>query len=71
MSLPKPLGHAGVALEEKLGPIVYRNQPIVTLSRSSEQELLELGFPARNVSVISPGWIPDSRHRVRRAPRHS
>lgn len=58
MSLPKPLGHAGVALEEKLGPIVYRNQPIVTLSRSSEQELLELGFPARNVSVISPGVDP-------------
>ncbi len=58
MSLPRPLGHAGVALEEKLGPVLYRNQPIVTLSRSSEDELLELGFPARNISVITPGVDP-------------
>jgi glycosyltransferase involved in cell wall biosynthesis len=58
MSLPKPLAHAGVALEEKLGPIIYRHQPIVTLSRSSEIELLELGFPPRNVSVITPGVDP-------------
>lgn len=58
MSLPKPLGHIGVALEERIGPVLYRNQPIVTLSRSSEEELLELGFPARNVSVITPGVDP-------------
>lgn len=58
MSLPKPLAHAGVALEERLGPVIYRNQPIVTLSRSSEQELLELGFPASNVTVITPGVDP-------------
>lgn len=58
MSLPKPVAHLGVALEEKLGPVIYRNQPIVTLSRSSEEELLELGFPSRNISVISPGVDP-------------
>ena len=58
MSLPKPLAHAGVALEEKIGPVLYRNQPIVTLSRSSEAEMLELGFPAENLQVITPGVDP-------------
>ncbi len=58
MSLPAAIAHAGVALEERLGPVVYRNQPIVTLSRSSEAELLELGFPPENVSVITPGVDP-------------
>ena len=58
MTLPKPLAAAGVFIEEKIGPRLYRNQPIVTLSRSSEEEMLELGFPARNLSVITPGVDP-------------
>ncbi|MGI9576755.1 MAG: glycosyltransferase family 4 protein [Microthrixaceae bacterium] len=58
MSLPKPLAAGGVFLEERIGPVLYRNQPIVTLSRSSEEEMLELGFPAENVTVITPGVDP-------------
>ncbi len=38
--------------------MLYRNQPIVTLSKSSETEILELGFPAENVRVITPGIDP-------------
>jgi len=58
MTLPGPVARAGVFLEETIGPRLYRNQPIVTLSRSSEEELLELGFPAGNVQVITPGVDP-------------
>jgi glycosyltransferase involved in cell wall biosynthesis len=58
MTLPGPVAAAGVFLEERMGPVIYRNQPIVTLSRSSEAELLELGFPAANVTVIEPGIDP-------------
>ena len=58
MSLPKPIAAGGVFLEERIGPLLYRNQPIVTLSRSSEEEMLELGFPAENITVITPGVDP-------------
>lgn len=58
MTLPSPVAKAGVFLEERIGPIVYRNQPIVTLSRSSEEELLELGFPRDRVQVVTPGIDP-------------
>lgn len=58
MTLPGPVAAGGVFLEEKIGPRLYRNQPIVTLSRSSEEELLELGFPAERVQVITPGVGP-------------
>jgi len=58
MSLPKPIAAGGVFLEEQIGPVLYRNQPIVTLSRSSEQEMLDLGFPAENITVITPGVDP-------------
>jgi glycosyltransferase involved in cell wall biosynthesis len=58
MTLPAPVAKAGVVLEERIGPRLYRNQPIVTLSRSSEEEMISLGFPAENVTVITPGVDP-------------
>lgn len=58
MTLPGPIAKAGVFLEERIGPRLYRNQPIVTLSRSSEEEMIELGFPAANITVITPGVDP-------------
>jgi glycosyltransferase involved in cell wall biosynthesis len=59
MTLPGPVAKAGVLLEERIAPKFYRHQPIVTLSPSSEEELVhELGFPAENVTVIPPGLNP-------------
>lgn len=59
MTLPGPVAKAGVLLEERIAPKFYRHQPIVTLSPSSEEELVhELGFPADNVTVIPPGLNP-------------
>lgn len=59
MTLPGPVAKAGVLLEERIAPKFYRNQPIVTLSPSSETELVdELGFPAERVTVIPPGLNP-------------
>jgi len=59
MTLPRPVAKVGVAIEEKLAPLFYRHQPIVTLSPSSKKELVaHLGFDDKNVSVISPGVDP-------------
>jgi glycosyltransferase involved in cell wall biosynthesis len=59
MTLPAPVAKAGVLLEERIAPRFYRHQPIVTLSPSSERELVdELGFRAENVTVIPPGLNP-------------
>lgn len=59
MSLPKPLAVFGNTLESKIAPKIYRNQPIVTLSESSRDEIIEdLGIPSKNVSVVMPGVDP-------------
>jgi glycosyltransferase involved in cell wall biosynthesis len=58
MSQPAPIARAGVYLEERLAPRVYRNQSIVTLSSSSESELLDLGFAPERLEVIPPGVDP-------------
>ncbi|MFM7068117.1 MAG: glycosyltransferase family 4 protein, partial [Actinomycetes bacterium] len=59
MTLPAPVARVGVAIEERIAPRFYRRQRIVTLSPSSESELVhDLGFDPRNITVIPPGVDP-------------
>jgi glycosyltransferase involved in cell wall biosynthesis len=56
--LPRPFAGVGRNLERRLAPPWYRRNPVVTLAEASRDELLELGFPARNLHVIPPGVDP-------------
>jgi len=59
MTLPPNLARLGVTLEEQIAPKFYRRSPIVTLSESSKQELVDdLGFAPDRVSVVPPGIDP-------------
>jgi glycosyltransferase involved in cell wall biosynthesis len=56
MSLPPGLAKAGRILEEKIAPRFYRSTPIVTLSDSSRDELIEeMGFRPDQITVVHPG----------------
>lgn len=56
MALGDTLGRVGRLLEERLAPPLYRRVPVVTLSQSSEAELIdELGFDRARVGVVEPG----------------
>jgi glycosyltransferase involved in cell wall biosynthesis len=58
-TLSAPLARVGVTLEERIAPPLYRHQPMVTLSPSSRDEMIEhLGFDADKVTVITPGVDP-------------
>jgi glycosyltransferase involved in cell wall biosynthesis len=58
-SLPGPVASLGNLLEERLAPPWYRRVPVVTLSQSSKDELVdELGFDRGHVTVIPPGIDP-------------
>ncbi len=58
-SLPGPVAPLGNLLEERLAPPFYRRVPVVTLSPSSKEELVdELGFDDQHVTVIPPGIDP-------------
>jgi glycosyltransferase involved in cell wall biosynthesis len=59
MSLPPNLAKAGSLLEERIAPPFYRRSPVITLSQSSKQEMIEeLGFKSERVTVIEPGIDP-------------
>jgi glycosyltransferase involved in cell wall biosynthesis len=58
-SLPRPAARVGHLIEERIAPPLYRRRPVVTLSPSSKEELVdELGFSADLVTVIPPGVDP-------------
>ena len=58
-TLPAPAARVGNLLEERLAPPFYRRTPIVTLSQSSKEELVDdLGFDRDHVTVVPPGVDP-------------
>ena len=56
MVLEPGLAKAGKFFERRLAPPLYRRTPIVTLSESSRDEIIDyLGLPAKQVRVVPPG----------------
>jgi glycosyltransferase involved in cell wall biosynthesis len=54
--LPTPLAQVAEVLERDVAPRLYRRTPLITLSPSAKDELVErLGYDAGQVSVVTPG----------------
>jgi glycosyltransferase involved in cell wall biosynthesis len=55
MVLPPNLARLGDTLERQVAPRLYRRSRMVTLSPSSKQEMLDVGFKDELVEVVPPG----------------
>ena len=55
MVLPPNLARMGDVLERRVAPQIYRRSRMITLSPSSKQEMLDIGFKADRIEVIPPG----------------
>lgn len=54
--LPYLLAKVAMFMESKLMPLVYKNRQIITVSESSKQEIIKLGFsPDNQISIVHPG----------------
>ena len=54
--LPAPMATVGKLIERRLAPSLYRGTPVVTLSESSRQGILDLlGLDPSQVTVVQPG----------------
>ncbi|MFN8017793.1 MAG: glycosyltransferase family 4 protein [Acidimicrobiales bacterium] len=58
MVLPPNLARLGDTLERQVAPRIYRRSRMVTLSPSSKQEMLDVGFRDELVEVVPPGIDP-------------
>ncbi len=52
---PFPLSNIGVFIEKYMFPFIYRNVPVVAISKTTKKDLLDIGFPQKNISVVYCG----------------
>ena len=65
MTLPSPLAEAGNLLESRLAPPFYRRSRIVTLSESSQREIVALpGVEGESCQRCAPGDRARATHRA-------
>lgn len=55
MVLPPNLAKVGDTVERRVAPWIYRRSRMITLSPSSRQEMLDIGFRADRIEVVPPG----------------
>ncbi|HYI62630.1 MAG TPA: glycosyltransferase family 4 protein [Acidimicrobiales bacterium] len=58
MVLPPRLAQVGDAMERQVAPRIYRRSRMITLSPSSKEEMVELGFRPERIDVVPPGVDP-------------
>ncbi|QYG93019.1 glycosyltransferase family 4 protein [Iamia sp. SCSIO 61187] len=58
MVLPPNLARVGDTVERRIAPLIYRRSRMITLSPSSKEEMVELGFRPDRVDVVPPGVDP-------------
>lgn len=58
MVLPPNLAKVGDTVERQLAPRIYRRSRMITLSPSSKEEMVDLGFRPDRIDVVPPGIDP-------------
>ncbi len=67
--MPRGLAAVGQFVERRVAPSLYRGTPVITLSESSRQAIVEvLGLPSASVTVVPPG-VDDRFRPARRRDR--
>lgn len=58
--LPPVISHVGYIIEKYIFPLLYRKVNIIAISKTTEKELIKLGFNRKNIRIIYSG-ITDSK----------
>lgn len=67
--LPKPFALLAQFIEKQLMPSVYATSNIITVSESSKQDIINLGFHPERITIVSPGFSPlESKTRRAKKP---
>lgn len=53
--LPPIVSHIGYMIEKYVFPFLYRSLPIVAISETTKRQLIDIGLPEKNISVIYSG----------------
>lgn len=65
--LPKPLSYIGFIIERFIFPLLYKRTPIIAISETTKKQLVNIGLPAKNISVVYSG-INGDHHKAAHLP---
>ena len=65
--IPKPLSYIGFIIERYVFPLLYKRMPIVAISETTKRQLVHIGLPANNITVVYSG-INGSHRKAVHAP---
>lgn len=63
--LPKPLSYIGFIIERYIFPLLYKRLPIVAISETTKRQLINIGLPRNNITVVYSGINGSPRKTVR------
>lgn len=63
--LPFIVSHIGYIIEKYVFPLLYRNMPIIAISKTTKQQLIQIGLPKKNVSIVYSGIDTPMRKALR------
>lgn len=66
--IPKPLSYIGYIIERYIFPLLYKQILIVAISQTTKQQLITIGLPPGNITIVYSG-INGSRHKAIRAAK--
>ncbi len=67
--LSPPLSYIGYVVERYIFPLLYRNVPIVAISQTTKQQLMKIGLPAKNISIIYSGINGTKKKQLKRTKK--
>lgn len=63
--LPMPISAIGYFIERFVFPLLYRRLPIVAISKTTKKQLVKLGIPKANISIVYCGMNGTSMQSVK------
>lgn len=58
--LPRFLAICGYVIERFIFPVIYRNIPIISVSKTTQKELVKIGFNEKNIKIVHNGINKDT-----------
>lgn len=63
--LPKPLSYIGFIIERFIFPLLYKRISVIAISETTKRQLINIGLPANNITVVYSGINGSHRKSVR------
>lgn len=67
IELPFPVNLIGFTIEKFLFPIFYRSTKVIAISKTTKEDLIKLGFNAKNINIVYCGISNNKKKKINKS----